>query len=211
MTENNVSRIPCKFDLHVHSTGSFDSNLKPKQIISRARNLGLRGISVTDHDRLTRIRNPYTDLLVVPGMEIRVYDGELCPSWGADLLAIGIDHEVEIGLDLHSTIEAIHDAGGAVVIPHPFSSKDEFPALNEGVYNIAHLVEGIEVMNPKKHLDNIRARKLSETFGLARIGGSDAHTLEHLGRVVTVLENVHSSEELMMAIRDRRCRAMKMF
>jgi len=66
-------------------------------------------------------------------------------------------------------------------------------------------------MNPKKHLDNIRARKLSETFGLARIGGSDAHTLEHLGRVVTVLENVHSSEELMMAIRDRRCRAMKMF
>lgn len=209
MKGKSFSGIPCKFDLHVHSIGSFDSKLRPKQILSRARNLGLGGISITDHDRLTRIQNPYPDFFVVPGMEIRVYDCELCPSWGADLLAIGIDHEVKIGLDLTSTIEAIHEAGGVVVIPHPFSSKDEFPALNEGVYDIAHLVEGIEVLNPKKHLDNARARKVSETFGLARIGGSDAHELEHLGRVVTVTKNVQSSEELLFEIRNRRCRAVK--
>ncbi len=211
MRGEKATRVQSQFDLHVHSTGSFDSKLRPRQILTKARNLGLSGISITDHDRLTEVQNPYPDLLLIPGMEIRIYDQGLCPSWGADLLALGIEHEVETGRGLFSTIEAIHDAGGVVVVPHPFSSKDEFPALNEGVYDIAHLVEGIEVLNQKKHLDNVRARKLSETFNLAKIGGSDAHELEYLGRVVTVSEAIHSSEELLVAIRHRRCRALKVF
>ena len=39
----------CEYDLHVHSTFS-DGTLKPQLLIDKALNMGLTGISITDHD-----------------------------------------------------------------------------------------------------------------------------------------------------------------
>jgi len=51
------------FDMHVHTTGSADSSIPPWMAVSRARELGLRGLAITDHDRLTVLEPAPLDLV----------------------------------------------------------------------------------------------------------------------------------------------------
>ncbi len=41
----------CEYDLHVHSTYS-DGTLSPPALLAQAMEIGLTGISITDHDTL---------------------------------------------------------------------------------------------------------------------------------------------------------------
>jgi len=166
------------FDLHVHSTYSSDSSISPKVTLTRARQLGLRGLALTDHDRLTRIDSPFEDLLLVPG-------AELSTDWG-DLLALGIEELPREGLSVPEIVEDIHRQGGAAVIPHPFTTTPVPYAMNERVYEIIDIVDGLEVTSPKPFVDNRKARALVEKHAKAPVGGSDAHRPEMLGSGLTV-------------------------
>ena len=43
----------CLFDLHNHSHNSWDSSVTPKEYMRRAREVGLKGLAITDHDHFT--------------------------------------------------------------------------------------------------------------------------------------------------------------
>ncbi|MGA1821211.1 MAG: PHP domain-containing protein [Thermoplasmatota archaeon] len=191
-----------RFDLHVHSDRSPDSVISPKLILTRARELGLNGFSVTDHDAYTEIGSPYEDLIAVPGMEITIED------INAHILAVGIQGPVRTGLDLHETMDMIHDLNGVSISPHNFSSKEGFPALNDRIYTADHL-DGIEVTSPRDHVDNLLARKAAGSLGLARVGGSDAHHPSEIGYGFTVTRDpVYSVDDLMDLIRRRKTDGM---
>ncbi|MGA1848468.1 MAG: PHP domain-containing protein [Thermoplasmatota archaeon] len=186
------------FDLHIHSDRSGDSVISPKSILVKAREYGLSGIAVTDHDELTIIRSPYPDLIIVPGMEITVKD------LNVHVLALGITEAVRTDLSLLETIDMIHDLDGIAGAPHPFSGKEGFPGMGDLVYEIDTL-DAIEVTSPRPHVDNLLARKASLTMGLARIGGSDAHHPDEIASGLTMVrENVESVDDLMMLVKKRR-------
>lgn len=64
-----------KADLHVHTTAS-DGALKPAQLVSRAVELGLEVIAITDHDSIEGIPEAiaavknHPQLMLIPGVEI---------------------------------------------------------------------------------------------------------------------------------------------
>jgi len=186
------------FDLHIHSTGSADSRLSPRAAFRRARELGLRGLAFTDHDRLTGASSPFWDLVLVPG-------AELSTGWG-DLLALGISELPPAGLSVPELIENIRGQGGVAVIPHPFSEALQAICMNEHVFDIIHLVDGLEVTSPKGSVDNPRARRLAGEHGKAVVGGSDAHSVEAMGWGFTACEE-GTAEGLIDAIRKGKTEA----
>jgi hypothetical protein len=186
------------FDLHVHGAGSADSRLSNKEAMTRARELGLRGLSFTDHDRLTSLRSPFDDLVLVPG-------AELSTEWG-DLLAIGISEMPGPGLSVPALIEDIHRQGGVAVVPHPFCEEQRTICMNERVLDIAGLIDGLEVTSPKRSVDNAKARRLARENGKAEVGGSDAHSLEAMGWGFTACDE-GTVEGLLEAIRKGRTEA----
>jgi predicted metal-dependent phosphoesterase TrpH len=186
------------FDLHVHGAGSADSRLSNREAMTRARELGLRGLSFTDHDRLTSLRSPFDDLVLVPG-------AELSTEWG-DLLALGISEMPGPGLSVPGLIEDIHRQGGVAVVPHPFSEELSRICMNEHLFDIMDLVDGLEVTSPKRSVDNALARRLARENGKAVVGGSDAHSLEAMGWGFTSCDE-GTVEGLLEAIRRGRTEA----
>ena len=186
------------FDLHIHSNHSFDSRVKVSTIFSTALTLALRGVAITDHNTYTQVTSPYDEVLAIPGSEIRIEE------LFADLLAIGLNEPLRANLDLLETIDAIHDQAAVVIVPHPFSDREFYPAMGERIYDIADRIDGIEVTNPKPFIDNTRARKVANQFQVAKVGGSDAHRVKDIGKGVTVAEHVESVDDLLAAIRSRK-------
>lgn len=180
-------------DLHVHSNYSYDGKATPQAMCQVARGRDLNGICITDHDVLTLFESPYDGFLVVPGSEIRIDTDKI---W-ADILAIGIQEMVPLGLGLAETIDAIHDAGGLAVVPHPFSRLDNYPALGDAIHAVGDIIDGVEITNPREHVDNTRARKVANTHGCAKIGGSDAHTIDDVGLGVTSCPPVETVDDLL--------------
>jgi predicted metal-dependent phosphoesterase TrpH len=190
------------FDLHVHGSGSADSRLSDREAMTRAREIGLRGLAFTDHDRLTVARSPYDDLVLVPG-------AELSTEWG-DLLALGIRELPPPGLSVPGLIDDIHRQGGVAVVPHPFSEELRRICMNEHVFDIIGLVDGLEVTSPKRSVDNSKARKVAGGHGKAVTGGSDAHSAEAMGWGFTACAE-GTVEGLLEAIRKGKTEAFMRF
>ena len=79
-------------DLHVHTTAS-DGQYTPTEIITKAKELGLEMVAVTDHDTVDGIAEAKLAALelqveFVPGIEISTQDTE-----EVHILGLGIDHE----------------------------------------------------------------------------------------------------------------------
>jgi hypothetical protein len=185
------------FDLHVHSTGSADSTLSLGLAISRARELGLCGIAITDHDRLTVVEPALPGLVAVPGAEITT-------QWG-DLLALGISELPDNSLGVPEIVESIHSQGGVAVIPHPFTDLPN--SMNDRTLEIIGIVDGLETASPRKAADNLRARKLARLHDKAQVGGSDAHALDEMGRSLTICDSPDVAG-LLAAIRAGKTQAV---
>jgi len=184
------------FDMHVHTTASADSTLPSRMALLRARELGLRGIAVTDHDCLTVMECAQPDLVLIPG-------AELSTEWG-DLLALGISKLPDNALAVPRIIDDIHAQGGVAVIPHPFTGLPN--SMNDRVEEIIDMVDGLETASPRKTADNRRARRLARSHRKSEIGGSDAHALEEMGRSLTACASP-DAEGLLDAIRSGKTRA----
>jgi len=190
------------FDLHIHSLNSPDSNIKPRRIFDAALDRGLRGVAITDHNELTLHNSPFSEVMAVPGMEIFVEEVK------ADLIALGISKKIPSTLSLKATCEAVHSQGGVVIVPHPFSSSSNYHAIGDNVFTISREIDGIDIMSPKPHVDNRRARSVAEQLHVAKLGGSDAHREEDIGRAVTVCHRpVHTVADLINQIKGRQVKA----
>jgi predicted metal-dependent phosphoesterase TrpH len=193
--------LKCFFDLHVHSTNSPDSSISITELFTRAKEEGLSGIAITDHDFFTYAKykkSSVDNLLFIPGIEIRIKE------YNCDLIALGTKEMPSIHKGLEETIDEIHNLGGIAIAPHPFDSREINNALGDRIFDVIDKLDGIEVTSPKKSVDNGRARKIGKEYGLGLVGGSDAHCCKDIGRGVTVCEDVYSVEELLDAIKSRK-------
>ena len=113
-----------KLDLHVHTQFSADSVADPEAIIASAKEKGLDGIAITDHNTsecvdyylergLMRPDGRAVDgFLIVPGQEITTSEGHL--------LALGVHLPYLKGVSPAEAIDIIHRKGGIAVPPHPY-------------------------------------------------------------------------------------------
>ena len=169
-----------RLDLHNHTQHSPDSRVSPADLVARARQLGLDGIAITDHNSVAGIREAEAaarDLIVIPGIEISTRSGHV--------IAYGVREPILRDLSVRETVERITALGGVAVAAHPYrfwSGLGE-PALLEARFS------AYETCNARTlRRGNERARARAAERSVGQTGGSDSHFLDEAGRAVTVLE-----------------------
>ncbi|UCH88434.1 MAG: PHP domain-containing protein [Thermoplasmata archaeon] len=181
---------------------SPDSSIRVKRIFDKALELGLRGVAITDHNEFTVANSPFSEVLAIPGMEICIEELH------ADIIALGIKKAVKPELSLKEALREIRRQGGVVIVPHPFSSSHNYPSLGEKLFEVADLVDAVDITSPQAHVNNRKARSAAESLRLAKTGSSDAHREQDIGRAVTVIQRpVNSINELLDRIRARETKA----
>ncbi len=177
-------------DPHIHTDASYDSEASVDAVLAYAHNAGLDAIAITDHDTMDGAwraldRARLYDVVVVPGVEVSTADGHL--------LALGVSDPPEPAQSLRATVTAVHDQGGAAVVPHPFQCS------RHGVRRSSFVAcDGIEAYNAMAMtgVQNRRARAFARANGYPTLGGSDAHTPELVGRATTQVEVATDTEPL---------------
>lgn len=172
-----------------------------RDILARARRLGLDGVCITDHgstDVLSQIREGFQPdgLLVLVGMEYTTPQG--------DYLVYGPAEDLLPGMDAVSLIEAVDKRGGAVVAAHPFRGwRPSEPSV------LAHpKLTAIEVVNGRNtDAEDEEAEAVAKRHGAVRVAGSDAHSLDELARFPTDFSvDIRSRDDLVRALRSGACR-----
>ena len=206
------------FDLHVHTTrGSSDSNLSPEQMVQEAERLGLRGLCVTEHsgpwdrhefEAFALDRN----LVLIRAMEADTDMGHVL-AFGIDQYLPGMERAEEIRRE-------VDRVGGFMITAHPFrglhnprpvarpllyKSSDELPSTVEeaSAHPVFRLANAVEVANGGTvDSENRFAAQVAEHIGMHCTGGSDAHSVNGLGRYVTVFpDEINSEAEFLKALR----------
>ncbi len=167
-----------RFDLHIHSNYSTDSNLAVDDILRQAVRKGLDGIAICDHNTIEgslhaieRARELSLPLLVIPGIEVSTSDGHL--------IVIGIRENIEPGLPVSETIGIARQKGAVLIAPHPFKKDSMGLAAKDA--------DAVETFNSRCIFgENKRAKELALSLGKPEVGGK-VYTFFH----ETELDKIH--------------------
>ncbi|MDD5200293.1 MAG: PHP domain-containing protein [Terrimicrobiaceae bacterium] len=180
-----------RFDLHMHSFFSADASSSPEALVAAARQKGLAGIAITDHNSCESaayclehgLSNadgmPVDGFLVVPGVEVSTADGHL--------LCIGTTLPDMIGMPAVEVEAAIHERGGVAIPAHPF---DKWRAgIREEILDLMStpVIEGFNAAVTTRSF-NDQARAYAEAHGRVMTAGSDAHHASAVGTASTGYE-----------------------
>ncbi|UJX39847.1 PHP domain-containing protein [Desulfovibrio sp. JY] len=189
------------FDLHVHTELSPCSRLPVAAILANARRLGLDGVCLTDHDTMAagrRVREGAQDdgLCVIIGMEYATPEG--------DILLFGPFEGLRPGLSAREVLSLAPAVGGVAVAAHPFRS---WRPAGPGILRHERLL-AVEVENGRNRPEeNLAARRFAADRNLLAVCGSDAHSLEELGRVPVRIEaTVRCRGDFVAALLAGNCR-----
>jgi predicted metal-dependent phosphoesterase TrpH len=182
--------MPFKIDLHTHSFFSGDGVSSPEDMVAAAREKGLHGFAITDHNTCEAVTyflekgfmredgSAVDNFLIIPGVEVTTAEGHL--------LCIGATLPYLKGRPAREVCDLIHQRGGLAIPPHPydlfragirFSTLEKLP------------VDAIEVFNAATTLRryNRYAFKYAQLRGLPMTAASDAHHEAAIGTAYTIL------------------------
>ncbi|MFH1277664.1 MAG: PHP domain-containing protein [Candidatus Eisenbacteria bacterium] len=189
-----------RVELHMHTRWSDDSgnNLEDIERIAAERDVDV--FAVTDHDTIEgalRLRDR---------KEVKVIVGEEISTAFGDVIGLFLERPVPPGLSPEETMEAIHEQGGLVYIPHPFDRKRKTRLFKEAIDRCSGLIDLFEVWNGRvlHEEDNVRAARYGEEWGLVPVFGSDAHLPPELGRVLMEIGPYDSPAEFLDRVRGGR-------
>lgn len=204
-------------DIHTHTyPTSDDSALSPDELIREAKRIGLDGVCITDHDgfwtpqQIEQLASAH-DFLVLPGCEVTTEEGHL--------LVYGLSRYV-FGMHRASFVKRLVDeAGGAVVVAHPYrrtyreraatNTQAYYDMLDRACRNDAFkLADAVEVLNGRgSEQENAFSQEIAKRFGMSGTGASDAHTLRELGTFATEFKrSVRSLADFIQELKAGRFR-----
>ena len=219
MISGEGSRETLLIDLHAHTyPKSDDSFVSADELADAARQHGLDGICLTEHDdfwpieaarELTRRHG----ILVLPGAEINTDAGHV--------LVFGL-HQYKFGMHKPGFLRAEADRHGAALIAaHPYRRRfladpGEDPAVRSEMLNRAlgdemlRLFDAVESHNGRgKETENLFSEDLRQGLCLPGTGGSDTHYLRQMGTAATLFERrITSLDELVAELKAGRMRAV---
>jgi len=106
-----------KGNLHTHTTNS-DGKLSPQDVIKYYRDHGYKLLSLTDHNKITKV-SPDDEMLLITGSEISV-DKSLYGG-AYHLVVLGIDDENILKKKaVNDVCDYTYESGGLVFIAHPY-------------------------------------------------------------------------------------------
>ena len=194
-------------DLHNHTTpGSPDSLIRPRELVTIAKRVGLDGVCITEHgnrkaEGIEELSREY-NFLVLGGFEATTELG--------DILVFGVDSCPSNILRAAELRRFVVEAGGVMIAAHPFRnyisrrayrlSRDSLSIEQACSLEIFRLVDAIEVVNGWSTEDDvIFTQEVCNRLALKGTGGSDAHLTTQIGSCVTIFENTIRTEQDLVA------------
>lgn len=201
-------------DLHIHTIYSYDGTASVPAVLTRARQIGLDVIAITDHDEIIGSLKavelaPAFGVEVIPGTEVTTAEG--------DLLTLNVTQKIERNLTLIETVFKVSELGGFCIAPHPMSNGIGMKSLS--AYSIskalhkstvAQTLIAIETYNATT-LDrnsNHYARILADWLDITATASSDAHIVEAIGLGVTEFDG-RTAQDLLTALQNGNVRHRK--
>lgn len=194
-----------KFDLHIHTRKySPDAQSDPFALVRRAKEIGLDGIVITEHDwlwaedELDDLRSVVPGLVILAGVEIT--------GKGGDMLCYGLTEPFNLprGIEWGKLTREVHRQGGVCVAAHPYRWGQPFDQL---VKDQSAEIDGVEMMskNMDAALRSQTAQYALKHPQLARLGNSDSHEIDTLGCCYTEFDaDIRNIRDLVDAIRSKK-------
>jgi predicted metal-dependent phosphoesterase TrpH len=196
-----------KFDLHIHTARhSPDSAIDPFALVRRAKEVGLDGIVITEHDflwteaELKELRAAQPDLVILAGVEVSAHSGHV--------LVYGVTDPFKLPKNIAwpELCREVHRQGGVAVAAHPYRWGQPFETI---LRKQKPELDGLELMT--KNMDDDmrrRAAAVHKERGWAGLGNSDAHAIGQVGVCYTEFAaTIRSDADLVAAIRGRKATA----
>jgi predicted metal-dependent phosphoesterase TrpH len=201
-------------EMHTHTTPfSRCGRMSARDLIRRAKALSIDAVCVTEH---MVIGGADAAQEIGDEMSYPVFRGveAACTIWG-DVLVYGCYQDLALGIEWHELRDTVLGLGGVLIPAHPFRRKDTWAlwkfledqglSLDEELVSM-DFVQGltaIETSNGGALLEeNEQAECLARLLGLPAIGGSDAHSVEQVGRTLTEFPHrISSDAELVAALK----------
>lgn len=191
-------------DLHTHTyPRSDDSELELSELVYRAKQAGLDGICLTEHDwfwnkEALAILSEQHNFLILPGVETNTDDGHFL-VFGLDRYVFGMHHTDFLR-------RLVDEVGGAMILAHPyrrnFHREDDIGEAAERYSRkpLFRFVDIIEIFNGRASArQNQFSQELARQLNLKGIGGSDAHSISGLPSYATLFEKKISNVPELVA------------
>ena len=200
-----------KIDLHCHvKEGSVDSRVSLDEYITLLKKHGFQGMVITDHDTYqgyrhwkNQLKEKHPDFVVLKGIEYDTRDA------GHILVIMPEGVKMRLlemrGMRASVLIDLVHRNGGVLGPAHPCGEKYMSFTNTKCYYNTPELIKRfdfIEAFNACESKEsNAGALKLAEKYGKVKVGGSDSHKPDCVGKGYTILpEPVTCETELISMI-----------
>ena len=197
-----------RIDLHCHTRVSGDSLTPLEAIPARCREQEIAVQAITDHWEIrgaqqlkARVQgwagNGDGGLTIIVGEEINTDEGEL--------IGLFLKKRVESGLSPEETVRQIKAQSGLVLLPHGFDPLKLVRLRPEARERIADSIDIVETFNARVSRPrwNRVAAEWAAAHGKPMSAGSDAHTLDSIGRawVETPDRPIEGPQDLLEALR----------
>ena len=194
-------------DLHTHSyPASACSSVSVEDLIVHAKQKGLNGICLTDHnyvwdqERVDQLQDDH-EFLVLRGNEITTNEG--------DMLVFGFEKNVRGIIRLEELKKEVDQVEGFIIAAHPFRGFLTFGVSQLGLTTekavqrpLFKFVNAIETLNGKvTQKENNFAAGVAKELNLPQTGGSDAHMADEVGIYATRFDDTIKNEnDLIQAL-----------
>jgi predicted metal-dependent phosphoesterase TrpH len=183
-----------KFLFHLHTHHSYDSKLKPGQIIDFALEKGIGMIAITDHGNMNGSLEAQK-IVKERGLSLEIIVGAEYLTDCGDIIGLFLKEEIR-ETQAEKLIEKIHEQGGLVVLPHPYYHHTLSEALIEKT-------DMIEVFNARcSEKQNKNAVELAAKYNKPIICGNDAHLRSELTLCVNRLKDQLAPVDSILAKKD---------
>jgi predicted metal-dependent phosphoesterase TrpH len=165
-----------RFDHHVHtSRHSPDSLIDPILLIERAKEVGLDGVVITEHDYQWK-EDELAKLARFAGeMGVKVFSGAEISAREGHFLVFGLPDlkDVPPGVELKDLLRVVRAHGAAVVAAHPFRWDQDFEAIvteHGPAFDALELVSNNITPQTRRRTESLLSR-----FPMGTTGSSDGH------------------------------------
>jgi len=204
--------MPFAIDLHTHTRhGSNCSYSEPRQVIQRAKEVGLDGVCITEHnapweeDALARL-SAETGFALFGGVEVGTEVG--------DVLVFGAVNSILPGRRIEELRRLVDEAGGVMVAAHPFRwyslpgvVLDEEEASRQPIFQWVDAVEVFNGASPRSELEF--GCRVLQRLNLRGVAGSDSHAPHVVGCCYTRFERrIDRVQDLVAELKAGRFRAV---
>jgi hypothetical protein len=185
--------------MHTHCEASPDSRTPIADQARAARAVGIDVICATDHntiDGALRLRELADGFRVVIGEEVSSRDGEI--------IGLFLERAIQRDLSGEETIARIHDQGGLVVVPHPFSINRRYHMRRASLDRLRSQIDALEVFNAREaiFLNNRSAATYAKAHDIIGTAGSDAHRASEVGRAFVEMPDFAGRADFLDALRE---------